>query len=257
MIELYGQGGGGYNNKRVKAMSTNPPKLSLIDIFLISPVADLLKQKDGYKKVEPELLKALCTEIIEYQKTIDWNAYNDVMLCGVLPENATGFEKAREIPPAPRPFASWIEVAEQLFGGLADLEREPSDYRIPFVIEHKYKPDNICKENDRIIFEIKGVIRTLEESRKYRCVAKQWNVHFVFVFQCKNIICPWARPRVDGSRMTHEQWCENNGFDYCYVGQTEEFRKSTRFKHLVNTVGRGLPTLKQELARGKKLSIFS
>jgi len=32
-------------------MSTNPPKISLIDLCLTGPVADLLKKKDGYKEI--------------------------------------------------------------------------------------------------------------------------------------------------------------------------------------------------------------
>nr|WP_322941809.1 hypothetical protein [Pseudomonas sp. s4] len=230
-------------------MSTNPPKISLIDLCLTGEVANLLKQKDGYKEIDHSLLKSLCAEIVDYQSKIDWNAYNAVMIGTSLPEETPGFQKARDLPPYPRPFASWIEFSEQYFGGLSDLEREPKEYRIPYIVEHEYKPDNICAENDRIIFEIKGVIRTLEEAKKYKCVAKQWNVHFVFVLQCRDIVCPWSTYiRKDGMRMTLEEWCTKQGFDYCYAGETEQFRKSDRFLKLVKTVGKGMPSLKDELA---------
>lgn len=231
-------------------MSTNPPKISLIDLCLTGPVADLLKQKDGYKEIDHSLLKSLCAEILDYQSKIDWNAYNAVMIGTSLPEETPGFQRARDLPPYPRPFASWLELSEQYFGGLSDLEREPKEYKIPYIVEHEYKPDNICAENDRIIFEIKGVIRTIEEAAKYRWVARQWHVHFVFVFQCRDIVCPWNRNiRKNGTRMTMEEWCTKEGFDYCYAGETEQFRTSERFMKLIKTVGRGLPTLKEEINR--------
>ena len=66
-------------------MSTNPPKISLIDLCLSGPVADLLKQKDGYKEIDHSLLKSLCAEIVDYQSKIDWNAYNAVMIGTSLP----------------------------------------------------------------------------------------------------------------------------------------------------------------------------
>lgn len=229
-------------------MSTNPPKFSLIDLCLIGPIADLLRKKNGYKEIDRSILKLLCNEIMEYQSKIDWNAYNDVMIGNSLPEETPGYKKSRDLPPHPRPFASWLEFSEQYFGGLSDLEREPVEYKVPYITQHYYSPDNVCTENDRIIFEIKGVIRTLEEANKYKCVAKQWRAHFVFVFQCRDIVCPWSNYiRKDGSRMTLEEWCTKQGFDYCYAGETEEFRKSDRFLKLVRTVGKGLPSLKEEL----------
>lgn len=234
-------------------MSKNPPKISLIDLFLEGPMADLLRKKDGYKQIDNTLLHNLTKEILDLQATFNWNAYNDVKIRNSDPATTTGFEPQRPFPPYPRPYSSWLEFSEQYFGGLKDLEREPEAYVIPYFTEHTYKPDNILEEeNDRIIFEIKGAIRSLEEAAKYRNISQQYDIHFIFVLQCHDIKCPWATERKDGSRMTHEEWCVRNNFDYCYHGQVEEFRASARFKSLVENVGKGKISFKEELVLKRK-----
>lgn len=228
-------------------MSTNPPKISLIDLCLTGPIADLLKQKDGYKQIDPALLKSLCAEIMDYQRSFPWNAYNSVKVCGKDPEDVPGYQKHRAMPSSPRPFASWLEFSVQYLGGLSDHERESPDYYIPYVIEHTYKPDNNSILNDRIIIETKGAIRSLEEARKYVAVSRQYDVHFVFVLQCRNIECPWQCEKKDGTKMMHEEWCTKNGFDYTYQGEEKDFLNSERFKVLVENVGKGLGSFKEEL----------
>jgi len=234
-------------------MSTLPPKLSLIDLCLQGPVAELLKKKDGYLEIDSNLLKALCDEIMSYQSSFNWNAYNAVKVGNLEPEDVPGYQKMRPMPSHPKPFASWLEFSVQYFGGLKDLEREPVSYRIPYFVEHEYRPDNIDSLNDRIIFEIKGAIRSLEEARKYVSISKQYKVHFVFVLQCADIVCPWnSYVRKDGSRMTLEEWCVKSGFDFCYAGKETEFRASERYKMLVKTVGKGLGSFADELIAKRK-----
>lgn len=230
-------------------MTSTPPKISLIDLCVDGPIADLLKAKDGYLQIDNALLKSLCDEIMSYHSTFNWNAYNTVRSGNLEPEDVPGYQELRKMPPHPRPFASWLEFSVQHYGGLSDLEREPKDYYIPYFVEHMYRPDNVDNiNNDRIIFETKGEIKTLEEARKYVSVAKQYTVHFVFVFQCRDIICQWTKERNDGSRMTMEEWCTKEGFDFCYAGQEEAYRNSDRYKLLVKTVGKGCKDFKTELA---------
>ena len=135
---------------------------------------------------------------------------------------------------------------------LVRLEYEPKSHKVKYVIEHTYQPDWVDALNDRIFYEAKGVIPTLADAAKYRAVAKSNNVHFIFILQEKDIICPFSRPRKDGSRMTHEEWLKKEGFDYCYQGEEAEFLKSARYKWLVENFGKGLPRLEEALRTNNK-----
>lgn len=205
---------------------------------------DLLKDPSS---IDPELLHKLTLTCISALKKVDWNEYNEQRY-GRKPVTIDEVVFAPDLPPCPKPFRSWPEAFVMLYGGLQDLAYEPKEYKMKYTTEHTYQPDSIDILNDRIIYEIKGVIPTLTDAKKYREVAKCNGVHFIFIFQEKNIICPFSRARKDGSRMTQEEWCKKEKFDYCYVGEEEQFRNSARYKWLVANIGKGLPKLSDQLA---------
>jgi hypothetical protein len=209
---------------------------------------DLLQ---GFQNVDPGLLELITDTCIAALKKVDWNAYNDQRY-GRKPIPIDDVIFLPSLPPVPKPYRSWPEVHISKFGGLKGLEYEPKSHKVKYVIEHTYQPDWVDALNDRIFYEAKGVIPTLSDARKYRAVAKINNVHFIFILQERNIICPFSRPRKDGSRMTHEEWLKKEGFDYCYQGEEAEFLKSARYKWLVENIGKGLPRLEEALRTNNK-----
>ncbi len=206
---------------------------------------DLFKDPSN---IDPELLHRLTLTCLHALKKVDWNEYNEQRY-GRKPVALEEVVFAPDLPPCPKPFRSWPEAFVMLFGGLQGLQYEPKHYKLKYVTEHTYQPDSIDPNNDRLIYEIKGVIPTLVDAKKYREVAKSSHVHFIFIFQGRNIICPFSRARKDGSRMTQEEWCKKEGFDYCYVGEETAFRNSDRYKWLVENFGKGLPSLFDQLVK--------
>lgn len=209
---------------------------------------DLLQ---GFDNIDPATLELITDTCIAALKKVDWNSYNEQRY-GRRPVPIDDVIFLPSLPPVPKPYRSWPEVHISRFGGLKGLEYEPKSHKVKYVIEHTYQPDWVDSLNDRIFFEAKGVIPTLADAAKYRAVAKHNDVHFIFILQEKDIVCPFARPRKDGSRMTHEEWIKKEGFDYCYQGEEGEFLKSARYKYLVEHVGKGLPRLEETLRTNNK-----
>ncbi|MQU52909.1 hypothetical protein [Pseudomonas bubulae] len=221
----------------------------LIDMTEVDDIRRELLQ--GFQNVDPGLLELITDTCLAALKKVDWNAYNDQRY-GRKPIPIDDVIFLPSLPPVPKPYRSWPEVHISKFGGLKGLEYEPKSHKVKYVIEHTYQPDWIDALNDRIFYEAKGVIPTLADAAKYRAVAKDNDVHFVFILQERNIICPFARPRKDGSRMTHEEWMKKEGFDYCYQGEEGEFLKSDRYKYLVENVGKGQNSLEEALRTNNK-----
>lgn len=205
----------------------------------------------GFQNIDPGLLEVITETCIAALKKVKWNDYNEQRY-GRKPVPITDVIFLPALPPVPKPYRSWPEVHISLFGGLKGLEYEPKSHKVNYVIEHTYQPDWVDTLNDRLFYEAKGVIPTLADAAKYRAVAKANNVHIIFILQEKDIICPFSRPRVDGSRMTQEQWITKEKFDYCYQGEEAEFLKSARYKWLVENIGKGLPTLQEALRTNNK-----
>ena len=221
----------------------------LIDMTEVDDIRRELLQ--GFQNVDPGLLELITDTCLAALKKVDWNAYNDQRY-GRKPVPIDDVIFLPSLPPVPKPYRSWPEVHISKFGGLKGLEYEPKSHKVKYVIEHTYQPDWIDALNDRIFYEAKGVIPTLADAAKYRAVAKSNNVHFIFILQERNIICPFARPRKDGSRMTHEEWLKKEGFDYCYQSEEGKFLKSARYKYLVENIGKGLPRLEEALRTNNK-----
>ena len=221
----------------------------LIDMTEVDDIRRELLQ--GFQNVDPGLLELITDTCLAALKKVDWNTYNDQRY-GRKPIPIDDVIFLPSLPPVPKPYRSWPEVHIAKFGGLKGLEYEPKSHKVKYVIEHTYQPDWVDALNDRIFYEAKGVIPTLADAAKYRAVAKSNNVHFIFILQEKDIICPFSRPRKDGSRMTHEEWLKKEGFDYCYQGEEAEFLKSARYKWLVENIGKGLPRLEEALRTNNK-----
>lgn len=116
--------------------------------------------------------------------------------------------------------------------------------RIHYVSTHSYEPDfvtEICLEKDcrctarrrcgrskTILVEVKGRFRERKEASKYLDIrkaieqepsAKQEKAsekELIFLFQDADKPMPFAQKRKDGTKQTHGEWAEKNGFRfYC------------------------------------------
>jgi hypothetical protein len=208
-----------------------------IDMGEVDDVRACLMKPWGYKELDRGLLYNMGLTCLHALHKVNWNAYNAQHYNGqVVTVDEVIF--LPDLPPVPKPYRSWPEAFIMIFGGLQDCEYEPKEHKLKYVVEHVYSPDSVDPENNKIVFEIKGVIPTLEDARKYKTVAQQNGVHIVFILQEKGIICPWSRPRKDGSRMSQEEWIADKGFDFCYQGEEEAFRKTAKYRKLVETFGK-------------------
>lgn len=216
----------------------------LIDMSAVDDVRRGLLQ--GFNSVDPATLEIITNACLVALKKVSWNAYNEQRY-GRKPVPIKDIIFLPSLPPVPKPFRSWPEVHISLFSGLKGLEYEPKAHKVKYAIEHTYQPDWVDEKNDRIFYEAKGVISNRADAAKYRAVAKSNNVHIVFILQEPNIACQFVRARKDGSRMTQEKWIKKEGFDYCYLGAETEFMKSTRYRWLVENIGKGLSSLSSSL----------
>lgn len=208
----------------------------------------LLAVKHGYLKIDRDLLELCAHACYEIEQGHPWNEYNRQHYRHSF-QDGESIIRAPDLPRIPKPFRSWSEFREKVFGGMQDCEYEPSDYRMPVVIEASWLPDFVDPFNDRICYDVKGVISDLHAAKKFIRAAEQNNVHIVFIFSHRDIKCVWSSPRVDGSTMTQEEWAAKEGFSYCYEGEAAKFRNSDRYKALVKEFGKGYGTLKDQLAR--------
>lgn len=94
-------------------------------------------------------------------------------------------------------------------GALAGAEHHPE--RIKYVWEHKYEPDFRV---GNIIVECKGYFMDRADCTKYNWVRKALpeGVELVFCFETPQKGIHFQPKRQDGSRMTHAEWAEKNGF---------------------------------------------
>ena len=86
----------------------------------------------------------------------------------------------------------------------------------PMALEYmqlkNYIPDFVWK---KIIFEAKGRFRTYAEASKYIDVQKHNpDYTLIFIFSNPNLPMPGAKPRKDGTKLTHGDWAAKNGFQY-------------------------------------------
>ena len=84
---------------------------------------------------------------------------------------------------------------------------------IDYIIEKKYEPDFT---KDKIIIEAKGRFWDHAEYSKYVWIRKSLpkTMELVFVFQKPYAPMPAAKKRKDGTKRTHAEWAESNGFTW-------------------------------------------
>lgn len=103
---------------------------------------------------------------------------------------------------------------------LHEGELKGADHHPPpvaYIIEKKYNPDFMFKLNDKVIYiESKGYFQDRQDSAKYPWVKTylKENEELVFVFENPDKPIHFQRPRKDGTKMTHGEWCIKNGFRY-------------------------------------------
>lgn len=112
----------------------------------------------------------------------------------------------------------------------------PSTYEPDFVTEICLEKNCKCTERRRcgrskeVLVEVKGRFRTRQEATKYIYIrealkqdkgqvspSEQKEGHvkeLVFLFQDADKPMPFAKKRKDGTKQTHGQWAEKNGFTY-------------------------------------------
>lgn len=89
-----------------------------------------------------------------------------------------------------------------------DWQGEKVDYIIP----HKYTPDFV---KGNILIETKGRFRDSAEARKYKHIREaldDMGKALVFVFYKPETPMPHAKKRKDGTKQTHAEWADKNGF---------------------------------------------
>ena len=114
---------------------------------------------------------------------------------------------------APKPYRSWFEYKLHK-GPLKNLTFEPAEVRLSYEIPAKYIPDFVNKKK-KIIIESKGRFQDAREAAKYLHIRQcnpLWTL--VFVFANPKGPMPNSKRRLDGTRMSHSEWADKNGFDW-------------------------------------------
>lgn len=89
--------------------------------------------------------------------------------------------------------------------------------KIAYTIPHSYTPDF---ELNNILIESKGRFREPSEASKYKYVRDALtDKELVFVFYNPNTPMPFAKKRKDGTKQSHAEWAEKNGFRW-YTEET-------------------------------------
>ena len=94
-------------------------------------------------------------------------------------------------------------------GALIGVEHHTE--KVPYVWEHTYEPDFRI---GNILVECKGYFMDRNDCTKYVWVRKALpeDMELVFCFETPQKTIHFQPRRKDGSRMTHAEWAEKNGF---------------------------------------------
>ena len=115
----------------------------------------------------------------------------------------------------PKGYDSWFEYdlhCKHLQGCKFHSEK------IQYYQVKEYQPDfvYINSRGFKTIIESKGRFRDSAEARKYKDVARglSFDEELVFIFQNPAAPMPNAKKRRDGTKLTHGEWAELNGFRF-------------------------------------------
>ena len=91
----------------------------------------------------------------------------------------------------------------------------PDPDPINYFVEHTYHTDFVIYEGDKTIYlEAKGRFWDYQEYNKYVWIAKALadNEELVFLFANPYAAMPATKKRKDGTKFSHAEWAEKNGF---------------------------------------------
>lgn len=91
---------------------------------------------------------------------------------------------------------------------------DKSDY-VSYSVPHTYEPDFVLeKEGTTYYIETKGRFRDSTEARKYLFIRENLepNQELVFIWEKPNTVFPFAKKRKNGTKATHGEWADKNGF---------------------------------------------
>lgn len=112
---------------------------------------------------------------------------------------------------------------------LKDLAYHPEE-KIYYVTKHSYEPDFVAQipvrkgQTKTVLIEVKGRFRERKEASKYVSIRESFTQEeagsqekeLIFLFQDSSKPMPHAQRRKDGTKQTHGEWAEKNGFRfYC------------------------------------------
>lgn len=111
---------------------------------------------------------------------------------------------------------------------LKNWEYHPSE-TVEYTVPHYYEPDFVLESGRKVfLLEVKGRFRERKEASKYvyiqkACQEEGYKGHeeaeVIFLFQDSRKPMPHAQRRKDGTRQTHGEWAEKNGFRYGCVAK--------------------------------------
>lgn len=92
--------------------------------------------------------------------------------------------------------------------------------KIDYRVKHTYSPDfmvvrgDMYKDNIVTYIEAKGRFRDSTEASKYKWIRESLpaGTELVFLFHSPHKPMPHAKTRKDGTKQTHAEWAERNGF---------------------------------------------
>lgn len=113
-------------------------------------------------------------------------------------------------------------------GVLSDCEFHNKDYAVEYSIPKKYYPDfvNVQENGFTYLIESKGIFSESAEAAKYKHARNYLNEimeEIIFLFQHPEKPLLWSKVRKDGTRMTHAEWADKNGFKWFTEETIREF----------------------------------
>jgi hypothetical protein len=96
-------------------------------------------------------------------------------------------------------------------------QAEHHNGKLPYTWEHTYEPDFVVHHGgSTILVECKGYFMDREDATKYLWVRKSLpeGTKLIFCFENPHKGIHFQSKRQNGSRMTHAEWAEKNGFEW-------------------------------------------
>lgn len=87
--------------------------------------------------------------------------------------------------------------------------------KLEYSVIHTYEPDFVCEKGGKTyLIEVKGRFRDSSEASKYVWIRKVLpeDTELVFVWEKARTPFPFAKKRKDGTKQTHAEWANKNGF---------------------------------------------